>query len=178
MIRRIGNIYIYIEYAAITIPKHALAVIVSELFDPLRPLFNRFFEAILILSKPLADLVANVVVDTHSPIPKVVQPHSSNSANTRSVVGLELGAVARILHGCGNTVWIVGKHSKIVLAIIGSNSIDVVDDLTLGKLGITISMEIAAHRKAITTVLLPVVAEVDIALGDRRMCQWERRLRE
>ena len=66
--------------------------------------------------------MANVVVDIRFPIPVVALLHSLNSANTRSVVGVELGAVAAVLHGCGRAVWIVCKNTKVGLAVVGSNS--------------------------------------------------------
>ena len=44
-----------------------------------------------------------------------------------------------------------------------------VDDLILGKLGQLFSVTVAVHCKTITTVPLVVVAEVDIALGLRKV---------
>ena len=74
----------------IVMERRILTVIVSELFDPLSPLINRFFEAIVLLSKKPLELMANVVVDNRFPIPHTAGTLPAvNSASTRFVVGVE-----------------------------------------------------------------------------------------
>ena len=146
-----------------------LAVVVPILINPFLPLGNRLFFSTIIFSEIPRRFVTNVVVDECPPIPNITKTYSPNTPDARSIVGVELGAVAAIHHGCGRAVWIASKDAKILHAIVGPHSRYMVDDLILGKLGQLFSVAVAVHRKTITTVLLPVVVEVDVAVGLRKV---------